>query len=112
MDTRVVTAHIPIELAEQVDELAARLDRPKGWIVKQALISWVALEAKRQQLTLKVWPMLMTVASSIMHQLMGGQKVLISQTNPWHLNKQRVLNVILSGSIFFLRRLILVRQLK
>ena len=53
MDTRVVTAHIPIELAEQVDELAARLDRPKGWIVKQALVSLVALEAKRQQLTLE-----------------------------------------------------------
>lgn len=53
MITRVVTAHIPIELAEQVDELAARLDRPKGWIVKQALASWVALEAKRQQLTLE-----------------------------------------------------------
>ena len=53
MVTRVVTAHIPIELAEQVDELAARLDRPKGWIVKQALASWVALEAKRQQLTLE-----------------------------------------------------------
>lgn len=53
MDTRVVTAHIPIELAEQVDELAVRLDRPKGWIVKQALVSWVALEAKRQQLTLE-----------------------------------------------------------
>ena len=47
MNTRVVTAHIPNELAEQIDQLAARLDRPKGWIVKQALTSWVALEAKR-----------------------------------------------------------------
>lgn len=52
MSTRVVTAHIPSALAEQVDQLAARLDRPKGWIVKQALSSWVALEAKRHQLTL------------------------------------------------------------
>jgi predicted transcriptional regulator len=51
MSTRVVTAHIPTELAEQIDQLAARLDRPKGWIVKQALLSWVALEAKREQLT-------------------------------------------------------------
>jgi len=52
MSNRVLTAHIPVELAEQVDLLAARLDRPKGWIVRQALTSWVDLEAKRYQLTL------------------------------------------------------------
>jgi predicted transcriptional regulator len=51
MSTRVVTAHIPIELAEQVDRLATRLNRPRGWIVKQALASWVAFEEKRYQLT-------------------------------------------------------------
>lgn len=53
MNTRVVTAHIPSELAEQIDQLAERLDRPEGWIVKQALMSWVELEAKRHQLTLE-----------------------------------------------------------
>jgi predicted transcriptional regulator len=53
MSTRVVTVHIPSELAEQIDQLAERLDRPKGWIIKQALISWVELEAKRHQLTLE-----------------------------------------------------------
>jgi len=53
METRVVTAHIPIELAEQVDALSERLDRPKGWIVKQALAAWVGLEAKRHQLTVE-----------------------------------------------------------
>lgn len=53
MSTRVVTAHIPSELAEQIDQLAERMDRPKGWIVKQALMSWVELEAKRHQLTLE-----------------------------------------------------------
>ena len=53
MNTRVVTAHIPSELAEQIDQLAERLDRPKGWIVKQALMSWVEVEAKRHQLTLE-----------------------------------------------------------
>lgn len=53
MATRVVTAHIPIELAEQMDSLAERLDRPKGWIVKQALATWVALEVKRHELTLE-----------------------------------------------------------
>lgn len=53
MSNRVVTAHIPAELAEQVDLFAARLDRPKGWIVRQALASWVELETKRYQLTLE-----------------------------------------------------------
>ncbi|SJM90951.1 CopG family ribbon-helix-helix protein [Crenothrix polyspora] len=53
MNSRVVTAHIPVDLAEQVDLLSTRLDRPKGWIVRQALTSWVALEAKRHQLTLE-----------------------------------------------------------
>ena len=53
METRVVTAHLPLELAAQLDQLAAQIDRPKGWIVKQALAAWVALEAKRHQLTLE-----------------------------------------------------------
>lgn len=53
MNTRVVTAHIPVALAEQIDQFAERLDRPKGWIVKQALTSWVALEVKRHELTME-----------------------------------------------------------
>jgi predicted transcriptional regulator len=53
MDTRVVTAHLPADLAEKLDDLAERLDRPKGWIVKEALASYVALEAKRHRLTLE-----------------------------------------------------------
>jgi predicted transcriptional regulator len=53
METRVLSAHIPVELARQVDEVAVRMDRPKGWIVKQALTSWLDLEEKRHQLTLE-----------------------------------------------------------
>ena len=53
MFTRVLTAHIPIDLAEQVDQIAERIDRPRGWIVKQALSAWVSLEVKRHQLTLE-----------------------------------------------------------
>jgi predicted transcriptional regulator len=53
MDTRVVTAHLPTDLAEKLDDLAERLDRPKGWIVKEAVASYVALEEKRRQLTLE-----------------------------------------------------------
>jgi predicted transcriptional regulator len=53
MDTCVVTAHLPTELAEKLDDLAERLDRPKGWIVKEAVASFVALEEKRHRLTLE-----------------------------------------------------------
>lgn len=53
MSTRVVTAHIPVELANEVDRIATRLERPKGWIIKQALSSWVELEQKRHQMTLE-----------------------------------------------------------
>jgi predicted transcriptional regulator len=53
MDTRVVTAHLPSELAQQLDDLAERLDRPRGWIVKEAIASYIALEEKRYRLTLE-----------------------------------------------------------
>lgn len=52
MSTRTITAHVSEELAEQMDKISARLDRPRGWIVKQALTSWIELEEKRYQLTL------------------------------------------------------------
>jgi predicted transcriptional regulator len=51
MSTRVVTAHIPLELADKVDALAERLERPRGWIVKKALAAWVDEEELRDRLT-------------------------------------------------------------
>lgn len=51
MSQRVLTAHVPGTLAREVDALARRLDRPRGWIVKEALASFVALEQKREALT-------------------------------------------------------------
>lgn len=53
MDTRVVTAHLPAGLAEKLDGLSQRLDRPKGWIVKEAIASYISLEEKRHRLTLE-----------------------------------------------------------
>jgi predicted transcriptional regulator len=53
MDTKVITAHVPLPLAEKVDQLAARLERPRGWIVKQALVAWVDQEEERRRLTLE-----------------------------------------------------------
>jgi predicted transcriptional regulator len=53
MQTRVVTAHIPLELAEKIDSMAERLERPRGWIVKKALAAWVEEEELRDRLTLE-----------------------------------------------------------
>ena len=53
MKTRVLTAHVPLPLAEKVDQLATRLERPRGWIVKQALSAWVEQEEERRRLTLE-----------------------------------------------------------
>lgn len=44
---------MPLPLAEKVDELAARLERPTGWIVKQALAAWIDQEEERRRLTLE-----------------------------------------------------------
>lgn len=50
-ETKVLTAHIPLPLAEKVDRLAVRLERSRGWIVKQALAAWVDQEEERSRLT-------------------------------------------------------------
>ncbi|MGZ8982713.1 MAG: CopG family ribbon-helix-helix protein [Methylotenera sp.] len=49
--TKVLTAHVPLQLAEKVDLLAARLERSRGWIVKQALAGWIDQEEERSRLT-------------------------------------------------------------
>jgi len=50
-ETRVLTAHVPRPLAEKVDQMAERLDRSRGWIIKQALAAWIAQEEERDRLT-------------------------------------------------------------
>ena len=50
-ETRVLTAHVPLQLAEKVDLWAAKLERSKGWIVKQALTAWIDQEQERSRLT-------------------------------------------------------------
>ena len=50
-DTKVLTAHVPLLLAEKVDRLATRLERSRGWIVKQALTAWIDMEEERTRLT-------------------------------------------------------------
>ena len=50
---RVVTTKLPDELVRQVDEVAARIDRSKSWIMRQALSEWLAEERRRHELTLE-----------------------------------------------------------
>lgn len=51
MNTKVLTAHVPLLLAEKVDSIAARMERSRGWIMKQALSAWVDQEEERSRLT-------------------------------------------------------------
>jgi predicted transcriptional regulator len=51
VETKVLTAHVPLPLAEKIDQMAARLERSRGWIVKQALAAWVDQEEERSRLT-------------------------------------------------------------
>lgn len=53
MNTKVLTAHVPLSLAEKVDQIATRLERSRGWIIKQALAAWVDQEEERRRLTLE-----------------------------------------------------------
>jgi predicted transcriptional regulator len=49
--TKVLTAHIPLPLAEKVDKMATVLERSRGWIMKQALSDWINQEEERNRLT-------------------------------------------------------------
>ena len=56
--TRVLTAHVPIELAEKTDELAGRLERSRGGLSNK--LFWPGLSKKKRKtvLPLKPWRML------------------------------------------------------
>lgn len=49
--TKVLTAHMPVTMVDKVDQMAARLERSRGWIMKQALSAWIAQEEERDRLT-------------------------------------------------------------
>jgi predicted transcriptional regulator len=50
-ETKVLTAHIPLPLADKVDQMASRLERSRSWIMKQALSAWLNQEEERNRLT-------------------------------------------------------------
>ena len=52
-DGRVITAKLPDVLASRLDEVAVRIDRSKSWILRQAVMEWLAEEQRRYELTLE-----------------------------------------------------------
>lgn len=52
-DGRVVTANLPDDLVSRMDEVADRIDRSKSWIVRVAVVEWLAEEQRRHELTLE-----------------------------------------------------------
>ncbi len=52
MESKVFIARVPLPLAEKIDPMAARMERSRGWVVKQALAAWLDREERRSRLTL------------------------------------------------------------
>ena len=52
-DGRVVTARLPDDLVDRMDEIADRIERTKSWIVREAVSQWLAEEQRRHELTLE-----------------------------------------------------------
>ena len=69
MHTKVLTAHVPLPLAEKLDQIAIRLERSRGWIVKQALSAWIDQEEEHRRLTLEA------LADVDAHQVIGHSAV-------------------------------------
>jgi predicted transcriptional regulator len=49
-ETRTLTAQVPVELAQEVDALSERLERPRQWIIKKALVQFLTREAEKRRL--------------------------------------------------------------
>ena len=48
---RVVTANLPIDLVEWMDEVAKHIDRSKSWIIREAVADWLVEQQRRYELT-------------------------------------------------------------
>ncbi len=79
--TKVITAHVPLRLAERVEAMAARLERSRGWVMKQALAAWVDQEEEHHRMTLEA---LDDVAAGrlIAHETIQGWTDSLSTDNP------------------------------
>lgn len=78
--TKVITAHVPLPMADKVDQMAARLERSRGWVIKQALSAWLAQE-ERNRLTLEALDDV-TSGQLIDHQAVQAWADSLSTDNP------------------------------
>ncbi|MDB5837773.1 MAG: ribbon-helix-helix, copG family protein [Caballeronia sp.] len=46
---KTITAQVPLSLAEEVDALAAELERPRQWVMKKALTLYLASQRDRRK---------------------------------------------------------------
>ncbi len=53
MQTRTITACIPANIADQIDQIAKQSSRSRDWHIEQALLNWVALQERRHQMILE-----------------------------------------------------------
>jgi predicted transcriptional regulator len=88
MTTQTVTAHIPKELVARVDAMAALEDRPRGWVVKQALADWVDMAEERHQLTLQALESV-HAGMGVPHSEMAAWANSLSTDNPLPLPQAR-----------------------
>ncbi len=51
MSSQPVTAHLPTDLVQKLDRYAERMERSRGWIVREAVDAWIEREAMRDRLT-------------------------------------------------------------
>ncbi|MEQ1901756.1 MAG: ribbon-helix-helix domain-containing protein [Devosia sp.] len=51
--TKVVTAHLPEELAVRLDQFAAGAERSRGWVMRRALEDYLDWEDEKNRLTLE-----------------------------------------------------------
>ncbi|EES4629161.1 ribbon-helix-helix protein, CopG family [Escherichia coli] len=79
--TKVLTAHVPLPMADKVDQIAARLERSRGWIIKQALSAWLTQEEERNRLTLEALDDV-TSGQVIDHQAVQSWADSLSTDNP------------------------------
>ncbi|HFL9067264.1 TPA: CopG family ribbon-helix-helix protein [Escherichia coli] len=79
--TKVITAHVPLPMADKVDQMADRLERSRGWVIKQALSAWLAQEEERNRLTLEALDDV-TSGQVIDHQAVQAWADSLSTDNP------------------------------
>ncbi len=53
MPNKVLTAHVPAPLADEVERLAKRMARSPDWVVEQALGAFVDREERRHAMTVE-----------------------------------------------------------